>query len=84
MIVIVRDREDEGIAKRDRPPPEMRSRFKKRVWIMFEHPDSSLFSKLLALISCAFVLISVRRTLARCASALLCSASSDSRREQLY
>ena len=52
-------REDEGIAKRDRPPPEMRSRLKKRVWLLFEHPDSSLFAKLLALISCAFVLISV-------------------------
>ena len=32
---------------------------RKKIWILFEHPESSAWAKLTALVSCAFVLVSV-------------------------
>lgn len=56
--VIKHFQEDEGLLKEDeRPLPS--SEFKRQIWLLFEHPDSSGAAKIIAIVSVMVILISI-------------------------
>jgi len=56
--VIDKYREDEGFSlEKDRPLPS--NALQRRVWLLFEHPDSSLAARLIAIVSVAVILLSI-------------------------
>jgi len=60
--VIERFRRVEGYwdPNSEAPPPEMpRNEFQKRVWLLVEHPESSLAARLIAILSVVVILLSI-------------------------
>jgi len=56
--VIDKYRDDEGFSlEQDRPLPS--NALQRRVWLLFEHPDSSLAARLIAIVSVAVILLSI-------------------------
>jgi len=56
--VIDKYRQDEGFSReQDRPLPS--NVLQRRVWLLFEHPDSSLAARLIAIVSVAVILLSI-------------------------
>jgi len=56
--VIDKYREDEGFSReQERPLPS--NALQRRVWLLFEHPDSSLAARLIAIVSVAVILLSI-------------------------
>ena len=56
--VIDKYRQDEGFSReQDRPLPS--NLLQRRVWLLFEHPDSSLAARLIAIVSVAVILLSI-------------------------
>ena len=56
--VINKYRLDEGFSReQDRPLPS--NPLQRRVWLLFEHPDSSLGARLIAIVSVAVILLSI-------------------------
>lgn len=58
MCVIKLFREDEGFIKEEeRPLPE--NELQRKVWLLFEHPDSSQAARVVAIISVFVILLSI-------------------------
>jgi len=58
QAVIDKYREDEGFSlEQERPLPS--NALQRRVWLLFEHPDSSLAARLIAIMSVAVILLSI-------------------------
>ena len=56
--VIEKYREDEGFIKEEEKPlPE--NEFQKRVWLLFEYPESSMAARLIAIFSVSIILLSI-------------------------
>lgn len=56
--VIEKYREDEGFIKEEEKPlPE--NEFQKRVWLLFEYPESSMAARLIAIFSVSVILLSI-------------------------
>jgi len=56
--VIDKYREDEGF-RREQEQPLPSNALQRRVWLLFEHPDSSLAARLIAIVSVAVILLSI-------------------------
>jgi len=56
--VVDKYRDDEGFSReQDHPLPS--NALQRRVWLLFEHPDSSLAARLIAIVSVAVILLSI-------------------------